>query len=158
VAAEVRSLDMPVIYTKWAYSDESPPSLAQKSIGMVLHQSDEDAAVHPELKPEPEDTVLCKTGFSAFSTPALDDELQARGVENLLITGVMSEFGIRATALAAVDAGYRPLLIKDCCAGITSESHRAMMSGMTFATMKARSTRELLLDLGGLENEDVVLV
>ena len=33
-----------------------------------------------------------------------------------------------------------------------------MMSGMTFATMKARSTRELLLDLGGLENEDVVLV
>jgi len=158
VLTAARERDIPVIFTRWACEEGMKITLVQKSLDMMLDASDPGAAIMPQLSPRSTDKVVSKGGFSAFSSAVLQDELVRLGIENLVISGVISEFGIRATAMQAVDLGYRPLLLNDACAGMTAGTHSAMMSGMTYATMKTRSTAEFIRVLENLDVEDVVLI
>ncbi len=149
---------MPVIYTKFAYLRPSEASLLQKSLGIVLAFDDPQAEIIPSLEPAEGDLVMAKTGFSAFSNSVLNDELRARGIENLIITGVMTEFSVRATVFGALDLGFRPIIVSDGCAGITPETHAGVTSEMTFGMTKVRATGEILRYVKELEFDDVVLV
>jgi len=158
LVASCRLLGIPVVFTRWACETEQPASLVQRSMGMRLAEDDPAVALHGSFEPLPADVIVAKTGLSAFSNRRLDEQLDVLGIENLLITGAMSEFGVHATAFGAMDLGYRPLVVSDACAGVTRETHGQVMSGLTFATMKTRNTWEILRDLSVLETEDVVLI
>ncbi len=153
-----RKHKMPVLYTQFAYSDPSQVSLLQKSLGIVLGCDDPEAAILPSLEPGEDDSVVAKTGFSAFSNPVLEEELRVRAIENLFITGVMTEFSVRATVFSALDLGFRPIIVSDGCAGITRETHAGVTSEMTFGMTKVRTTGEILRYTKELEFDDVVLV
>jgi len=156
--ALARQHSMPVFYTQFAYFDPSEVSLLQKSLGIVLSCDDPEAEILPAIEPGEDDLVVARTGFSAFSNPVLEEELRARGIENLIITGVMTEFSVRATVFGALDLGFRPIIVSDGCAGITRETHGGVTSEMTFGMTKVRTTGELLRYAKELEFDDVVLI
>lgn len=153
-----RERGMPIFYTRFAYEEARCVSLLQRSLGIEIHASSDEAQILPQVAPAPADVVLVKTGFSAFSNPLLADELRARLIENIFVTGVMTEFGIRATAYSALDAGFRPIIISDGCAGVTRETHSLATSEMTFGMMKVRTAGEIIRYLSGLDFDDIVLV
>jgi nicotinamidase-related amidase len=156
--ALARKHGMPVIYTQFAYLDPSDVSLLQKSLGITISCDDPEAEILPAVEPGKDDPVIVKTGLSAFSNPALEEELRARGIENLILTGVMTEFSVRATVYSALDLGFRPIIVSDGCAGITRETHGGVTSEMTFGMTKVRTTGEILRYAKELEFDDVVLI
>ncbi len=155
---ELRPRGVPVVFTRWAYEHIRELSPLQRGIGAEIGVDDPEAELMLPYDESAGDALVTKTGLGAFSSDQFEEELAARGVENILLTGVVTEFGIRSTALAAVDRGYRVVVVGDSCAGITLDTHRDAISELTFGTMKVRSTGEILRYAEGLDREDLILV
>ncbi len=69
--------------------------------------------------------VIDKYVFNAFENPKLDEELRCRGTQTLIFSGVETDMCILATVLAAVDRGYRCIVVVDGVASSNPNGHRA---------------------------------
>ncbi len=69
--------------------------------------------IHPAIAPEEGDLVLRKPEADAFYGTTLQQEMEARGMKHLIITGCKSEVCIDATCRRAVSLGYPVTLISD---------------------------------------------
>jgi nicotinamidase-related amidase len=78
----------------------------------ILQEGTEGWQFHPEVAPGPSDTVVQKTEGNAFLNTALQSELEARDIQNLLITGLVSHQCIKATSLGSLEKGYTVYLVK----------------------------------------------
>jgi nicotinamidase-related amidase len=65
-------------------------------------------AVHPSISM----TILPKTRFSAFFKTYLDELLE--DVDEVIVTGVVTEFCVMATALDAAYRDFKVIIPKDC--------------------------------------------
>jgi nicotinamidase-related amidase len=90
------------------------------------------ATGHLELVPElrrfaPPAEVFDKLVYSAFADGRLATLLAERGVSTLLISGSETDVCVLATVLAAVDHGYRVVLLTDAICSSSDEGHDALM-------------------------------
>lgn len=65
------------------------------------------------LDPDEHELVLDKSTCNTFTSTDLAEQLESRGVRQLVIAGLQSEFCVRETALGAVGSGYRTTLVSD---------------------------------------------
>ncbi|PHH71678.1 hypothetical protein CDD82_6376 [Ophiocordyceps australis] len=63
----------------------------------------------------PRDTVLCKSGYSAFFSTGLLRLLRAKMVMHVFICGSLTNIGVHATAMDAAGHGMAITLVEDCC-------------------------------------------
>jgi nicotinamidase-related amidase len=89
-------------------------------------------AEHLELLPElrrfvPPAAVFDKFVYSAFADGRLAGHLAERGVGTMLVTGAETDVCVLATVLAAVDHGYRVVLVTDAICSSSDEGHDALM-------------------------------
>ncbi len=71
------------------------------------------AEVIDELSPRAGEIVVDKFGYSAFEGTTLERDLRARGVETILLTGVVTYACVLATAFSAFDKGFDVLMVSD---------------------------------------------
>ena len=84
---------------------------------LLVYAKGEGTAWHPELtSPEPSETVLFKTMYSAFRGTRLSQLLDAQGIRTLLLAGCNTNVCIHSSALDAFFEGYFPILCSDACA------------------------------------------
>jgi nicotinamidase-related amidase len=69
--------------------------------------------LHPRLQPQAGDQIIHKQHGSAFQDTGLDHLLQTQGVDTVLITGLVTNGCVRATSQAALQHGYRVILVSD---------------------------------------------
>lgn len=67
--------------------------------------------------------ITGKVGFNAFSNTTLDDVLVARGIEDVIVTGMVTSLCIDSTGRAAYERGYRVTVLSDCSSGRTVIEH-----------------------------------
>lgn len=60
-----------------------------------------------------------KRGLNAFSNTELGATLEARGIEDVVLAGVVTSICIDSTGRAAAELGYRVSVLSDCTAGRT---------------------------------------
>ena len=72
--------------------------------------------------------VIDKPVYAAFANSLLHDELRQRRVNTLVITGAETDVCVLATVLAAVDFGYRVIVVKDGLCSSADESHDALLN------------------------------
>ncbi len=102
----------------------------------------------PELAPPPHELVLDKNSASPFASTALDQLLRNMGVENLVVTGVLTNVAVESAARDAGDRGYNVMAAEDGCAAYRKEEHEDTMASATWWVVK--TTEELLQTLGPL--------
>jgi nicotinamidase-related amidase len=68
-----------------------------------------------------------RSTYSAFSNGHLHRWLQERNVSTLIISGSETDVCVLATVLAAVDYGYRTIVVRDALASSSDESHDALL-------------------------------
>jgi Amidases related to nicotinamidase len=56
---------------------------------------------------------LRNSGYSAFENTKLNKLLQERGITDILITGIATDYCVRATAIDAVQNGYTTIVLTD---------------------------------------------
>ena len=80
----------------------------------------------PELMPLARLGSICdKTTFSAFGDGTLPEVLAARGVDTLVLAGVETDVCVLATALDAIDRGYRVVIAVDAVTSWSLPAHQA---------------------------------
>jgi len=76
-----------------------------------LKEGSEGWQIHPGLKPTDTDLFIRKKQGNAFLETNLQSDLEARGIKNLLITGLVTEGCVRATSLGGLKLGYQVFLV-----------------------------------------------
>lgn len=133
--AGARAAGVPVIHVQaWVTPEERAGYALQEETLAPEHRSaiaaSEGAGICAEVAPAPGDLVHHKRWPSAFRETDLEARLRAMGVEELLITGVLTESCVTGTTFDAVYSGFRCWLVKDCCGSMTETMHRTGMLDM----------------------------
>lgn len=76
----------------------------------------EGVQIHASIAPLPGETVIVKHFPNSFRETPLHEQLQAGGVERLVLCGSMTHMCVDATMRAAADLGFPVLLAADACA------------------------------------------
>src|SRR4051794_30751296 len=72
--------------------------------------------IHEAVTPRPGEAVLQKAWPNAFRETGLQDDLRTRGVDELVVCGVMTAMCVDATVRAGADLGFRTTVAHDACA------------------------------------------
>jgi len=101
-----------------------------------------EAAVVPELGPEPSDVIASRThGLTPFPGTDLDQILRNLGVRTVVATGVSVNIGVTGMVMGAVDRGYRVALVTDAVAGVPRDYTEAVIEH-TLAPLATRITTD----------------
>lgn len=75
------------------------------------------------IKPVKGDIIIRNTNTSAFSYTTLDQILRAKGITELYLAGVATNFVVDSTARYGSELGYNIHVVEDLCASWTQEMH-----------------------------------
>jgi ureidoacrylate peracid hydrolase len=107
----------------------------------------------PELEVAAGDLIIDKTRFSALipGTCDMDEQLKARGIDTLIITGTLTNCCCESTARDALQMGYNIIFVTDGTATLSDEEHNATLISMSAIFADVVDTRYLL---GLIERSD----
>ncbi len=107
----------------------------------------------PELDQQSSDIVVTKRSWGAFATTDLEHQLQARGVTQVVVTGVATSGGVEATARQAWEQGFNVTLATDAMTDIREEAHQYSIRNVFPRIGETGSTREIIVLLERLAAE-----
>ena len=100
----------------------------------------------PDLDVRPEDAVIEKYRFSAFTPGAsgLDALLRERGIDTVIVTGTLTNCCCESTARDAMQLNYHVLMAADANAALSDEAHAATLHILAMVFADVHSTDELV--------------
>ena len=123
-----REKHIPIIYTRVLYHPSGADGgLFVKKVPALrkMVEGEPLADIVPELPPGPDDVILIKQYASSFFGTSLAAMLTARGIDTLIITGCSTSGCVRATALDAMQYGFRPIVPRECVGDRHAGPHEA---------------------------------
>ncbi len=72
---------------------------------------------------QPQDIVVTKRQWGAFTGTDLDLQLRRRGIGTIVLGGIATNFGVESTARHAWELGYNVVVAEDCCTTASVELH-----------------------------------
>ena len=90
------------------------------------------------------DEILDKNRYSAFFGTGLDESLRSRKIDELIITGVMTNCCCETTARDGFVRDYRIFFVSDATATVNEELHVASLKNLAYGFAHILSTEELL--------------
>ncbi|WP_133891706.1 isochorismatase family protein [Paraburkholderia sp.] len=76
-----------------------------------------------ELNPQPEDHLVTKRTWGAFTGTDLEEYLKGKGVTQVVIVGVATAIGVESTARQAYELGFNVTLAVDAMTDLSAETH-----------------------------------
>ena len=130
-----RKAGVPVIHAQaWVKPEERDSYARQEEILTEEFRSavagSEGADICAEVAAVPGDIVIHKHWPSAFRRTDLLQRLAALGIENLIVTGVLTDSCVTESVFDAVYQGFRVWLVKEACGSMTEAMHRTGMLDM----------------------------
>ena len=128
-----RAANRPVIYTRHVHH----PQRLDAGImewwweGMCLEGSPE-SEIHDEIAPQSREKVILKHRYSAFYNTDLETILRCLKIEDLVITGIMTNMCCESTARDAYYRDYRVFFLADGTGSVNEEMHRASLLNLAF--------------------------
>jgi biuret amidohydrolase len=137
---QVRKWGGLVIYTREGHRSDLSDLLPQKlfrsravggeigsvgPLGRLLIRGQPGWDIVPLLRPANGEPIIDKPGFGAFYATDLARILTTRGIRHLIVCGVTTDVCVHSTLREAIDRGFEPLLVTDCCAATIQTNHDA---------------------------------
>jgi maleamate amidohydrolase len=161
VAAIARLLDafrrvgLPVVFTTVCYDDfgrkaaavfiEKVPAL------LVLEPGSEWVEIDPRIAPAEGEPVLSKYFASAFFGTTFASLLASAGCDTVVVTGASTSGCVRATALDALQHGYRVVVPREAVGDRSPAAHEANLYDLDTKYADVVSLDEALVFVGELE-------
>ena len=121
LVAAAHTAHIPVI---WCNDAHLPTDFELKIWGPHSMKGTKGAEIIPQLKPAKGDFILEKRTYSAFFDTGLDSILRAHGVEDVVITGLLTNICGIHTAADAFFRGYNPIVPEDGVEALSEKAHR----------------------------------
>jgi maleamate amidohydrolase len=136
-----------VVFTTIAYDEgtlrstawlRKVPSLAGLTVGSPWVEID------PRLAPRPEESVVAKTGASAFFGTTLAALLVGAGIDSVVVLGATTSGCVRASVVDSVQHGFATFVVPDCCVDRARGPHEANLFDMTAKYADALPAEEVV--------------
>jgi nicotinamidase-related amidase len=140
-----RNSNRPVIYTKHVHH----PAGIDAGImqwwweGMCTEGSPE-SEIYPDIAPLTHEKIVLKHRYSAFFNTDLDTVLRCLKIEDLVITGVMTNMCCESTARDAYFRDYRVFFPADGTGSINEEMHLASLVNLAYGFAQVTTTGSLI--------------
>jgi len=100
------------LITSWR-KDDQPVVFIQHANHKMLVRGSAGWTLHPDLNFREGDPRVEKNRGDAFRETGLANLLHSQGVQQVVVTGLVSQGCVRATCQGAVEHGFRVVLVKD---------------------------------------------
>jgi nicotinamidase-related amidase len=124
-----RAARLPVVYTTVAYDDAAKERAAvfieKVPALLTLEAGSRWVEIDPRLAPQPGEAVVTKLFASAFHGTPLASLLAAQQVDGVIVTGASTSGCVRATAVDALQHGYRVVVPREAVGDRNPDAHEA---------------------------------
>jgi len=143
-----RRAGRPIIYSRHVHhpNDLDAGIMGWWWQGKCLEGSPE-SEIHPQLAPAASDKVVFKHRYSAFYNTDLETVLRCLKVEDLVITGTMTNMCCESTARDAYYRDYRVFFLVDGTGTINEEMHLASLLNLAFGFAYVTTSQAILTQL-----------
>jgi nicotinamidase-related amidase len=128
--AGARSAGVPVVYVVVGFRPGHPEAKSSSLFSALpegaFTDGDPGAAIHPDVAPRPDESVVTKKRVSAFAGSDLDLVLRGGAIDHLVLTGLATSGVVLSTLRQAADLDYRLTVLADCCVDGDPEVHRVL--------------------------------
>ena len=155
LTSHFKSRSDPIIFTPHGHSkaELTPPyknQLVRKwgPTGSIATGS-KDWELLPEIASKAKGhPIIAKNTYDAFINTDLDAMLREKGVERVVVCGVMTDCCCDITARSAFNRGFETWLVEDACGSADKRQHEAGLRGFGFAFGEVLTTEEVVERLG----------
>jgi nicotinamidase-related amidase len=132
VIAAAREARLPVIYVVVGFRPGYPEISRSSPLYPLIAQTGRFVTTAPgadvpaAVRPQEGDAIVVKHRTSAFFGTDLEMILRARGVDTLVLLGVMTSGVVLSTVRHGGDADYGMVVVEDACADDDDEVHRVL--------------------------------
>jgi maleamate amidohydrolase len=127
--AVARQCQIPVLHTIVRYNpgnfEDGGVWLKKAPVLKCLVEGNVYAAICDEVLPGAGETVITKNYASAFFGTSLATTLTAQGVDTIVMIGCSTSGCIRASAVDAVQHGFRGMVVRECVGDRHADPHEA---------------------------------
>jgi nicotinamidase-related amidase len=99
-----------------------------------------------ELNPQPDDHLVTKRTWGAFTKTDLDEYLTMLGVTQVVIAGVATSMGVESTARHAYELGFNVTLAIDAMTDMHAEAHANSVTRL-FPRLGETGSSQAIVDL-----------
>ncbi len=124
-----RKTEIPIVFTTIAFreSDKLTAAAFLEKVPalLTLEAGSRWTEIDPRLAPRETEPVFNKLFASGFFGTGMSSALTAAGVDTLIITGASTSGCVRATAVDAVQYGFRPVVPREAVGDRNPDAHEA---------------------------------
>lgn len=102
----------------------------------------------PELDAQPDDVLITKQTWGAFTDTDLEGRLKGLGVTQVVMAGVATSIGVESTARHAYELGFNVTLAVDAMTDLSLQAHDNSI-GLIFPRLGETGTAQDIVDLLG---------
>lgn len=143
-----RSARLPIIFTRHVHHPDGSDAgiMGWWWEGMCVDGTPE-SEIHEDIAPHPGEKVIKKHRYSAFYNTDLETILRCRGIEDIVIVGVMTNMCCESTARDAFYRDYRIFFLADGTGGINEEMHVASLLNLAYGFADITSVENIIEQL-----------
>jgi nicotinamidase-related amidase len=151
---KARRAGIPVVFTTVSYTEGDKRTAAafidKVPALLTLEAGSRWVEIDPRIAPREDEPVLNKLFASAFFGTALSSLLAANGCDSLIVTGASTSGCVRATAVDALQHGYRPIVPREAVGDRNPDAHAANLYDLDAKYGDVVSLAEVIEHLEGL--------
>lgn len=132
-----------VFYTRHGHRKENDGSMLSKWWGDLIMYGSEEWELIDGLNAASGE-IIDKNRYNAFHETDLNQRLQNAGVNDIIISGVMTNCCVETTARSAFDHDYGVFVVADACAAADEELHTATLKNLAYGFAYVVDTRMIL--------------
>lgn len=139
-----KSKGVKIIFTRHGHRDISKDGgMLKKWWGDLIDYGSKDWKLIDSLKPTDTDVIVDKNRYSVFQGTGLEERLKSGEIEELIITGVMTNCCCETTARDAFVKDFRVFFVSDATATVNDGLHIASLKNLAYGFAHIISTEQL---------------
>ncbi|MFM0092052.1 cysteine hydrolase [Paraburkholderia sediminicola] len=144
ISRTLRAAGGMIAYTRWTYRKDEPnvwsnwyhtgmEERSSKAIKDAFVPWSQNHALWQELDVAPEDVIVDKTRFSAFTPGTCDLKrlLEQRGIDTVIVSGTLTNSCCESTARDACQLNYKTIFVADATATFIDFEHNATLNSLS---------------------------
>jgi isochorismate hydrolase len=139
-----REGNIPLFFTQHGHHPDEDPNMLRSWWSGIIMKNSSEAQLLPELGIKEGDIIIPKNTYSAFHNTDLENQLRVKGMQDLVIGGVMTNLCCETSARDAFVRNFRVFFLADGTSTSSPDFHLATLRNLSFGFATLMTCNQLI--------------